>query len=446
MHTKFEVSLRDLLSSLQTAKLYGTSHQIFKQSVQKAYHSLKEALCEKSEIVVGIVGEELAHEKDILFDLSKILRPIIVYLRNKNIERIVFSQGLEEKELEVFLQMLALSPEEVKRDAQEYLRLSGVQHITVGRLKAPSPTAPLGAQALAAAVSVYESSLSEVSQSLTGIMEEKTLDHLALKFALNNIVENLATQYQDFLKMATIKRYDVATYVHLLNVSILSMYFASKLGFSKEEIREIGVAALFHDIGKLYISRSILTKADQLSDEEFKTIKSHTVVGAEILLRYHEGLGMLPVVVAYEHHLKFDMSGYPRLPFTQKPHMASLIVTICDVYDALSQRRGYKLDYAPNNIYRLMLKERGATFQPHLFDTFYQVMGVWPIGSIVALSDGRIAVVRQENEDDIFAPQVEIIHPQREEKILDLKGLKDTLTIERFLNPWKEGKIFLCLV
>jgi putative nucleotidyltransferase with HDIG domain len=259
-------------------------------------------------------------------------------------------------------------------------------------------------------------------------------------------MEHLIKEHQEFLRLTTLKRYDPSTFVHLLNVSILAMHFASKMGFGRDVILDIGVAALFHDIGKLYISRNILRKKDRLTDEEFGRIKSHTVMGAEILLKYVDALGILPVVVAFEHHLKYDLRGYPKLSFTHKPNIASLMVSICDVYDALSERRGYKADYPPDMIYEIMMKEKGTSFEPKLVDMFFEFIGVWPIGSIVALSDGRVAVVLDENEDDITSPKVEVIHPVDRKEIINLKEERGRIKVERYLNPWKEGKDFLHLI
>jgi HD-GYP domain-containing protein (c-di-GMP phosphodiesterase class II) len=222
------------------------------------------------------------------------------------------------------------------------------------------------------------------------------------------------------------------------------MYFSSRLGFDKSDVLNIGVAAMFHDIGKLFISRKILHKPDKLSDQEFGRIKSHTLMGAEIMLKYVDSLGILPVVVSFEHHLKYDSSGYPRVPLSRKQHIASLIVSICDVYDALSQRRGYKQDYSPDVVYNIMNKEKGASFDQELLDKFFRFMGLWPIGSIVALNDGSIALVKDENESDIRRPKVEIVSPVDKKRIVEL-AQDNSLSIERYLNPWKEGKEFLRL-
>jgi len=443
---KVEKFIRDLLGSVQTAKLYATNHPIFLQSVDKAYESLHDALSEKRMIAIGIIGEELAFEKEIFFDLSKMARPAILYLKSRGIERLDFHAGVEKQELAKFISFLTAPKEEAQGDPQEHLTLLGIRNITAGKVKSADEETAEKAREAMGPLGIYENSSQKVSQSVSGILNLETVDHLALKFSLNNVMENLTTQYRELLKLTTVKRHQLETFTHLLNVSILSMHFSSKLGFSKEAVLEIGIAALFHDIGKLYISQKVVKKTEQLTEEEFSQIKSHTVLGAELLLKYVDSLGMLPVVVAFEHHLKYDLSGYPKLDFAQTPHIASQIVSICDVYDALSERRGYKADYPPDLIYNIMTKEKGSAFEPGLVDKFFKIMGIWPIGSIVALSDERVAVVIDENENDISNPKVEVIHPADKKEIIDLSQQKERFKVARFLNPWKEGKEYLHLI
>jgi len=406
-----------------------------------------DVLLEKEGLVFGIVGEELAFEKEIFFDLSKMVRPAIMYLKMRGVERIAFYRDLEKPELIKFIELLVVPKDEMKKAIQESLSLAGVKHIVAGRLLKGAPVVEGDGQGAGQAASdVNESSFNQANQSLEKILNMEVIDHLAFRFSLNNVLEGMTAQHAEFLKLITLRRYDLGTFAHLLNVSILSMYFASRLGFSREVILDMGTAGLFHDMGKLYISRKVITKKERLTDEEFGQMRSHTVLGAQLLLKYVDSLGILPVVVAFEHHLRYNLSGYPKVAFEKKPHIASLIVCICDVYDALSERRGYKTDYPPDMIYDIMMKEKGTTFHPMLVDKFFEIIGVWPIGAIVALSDGRVAVVMGENEDDIRSPKVKIIHPEDNKEVIDLKSAKDKVKIERYLNPWKEGKDFLHLI
>jgi putative nucleotidyltransferase with HDIG domain len=446
MLKKIEDSFRDLISALQTARLYPDWHPEFKKSVDRAYATLEDVLKERQNLVIGIVGEELAFEKEIFFELSKIARQAILYLKERGIERIEFLSGLEKEELSKFITFLTAPKEELKNEPPEALSLLGIKNIIAGKLKASSLPLTDKVEKAINYLSLYESSLDKFTDSPEKVLNEQELDHLSLRLAVANVMENLLGKYQEFLNFATMKRYDVRTFLHIINVSILSMYFSSKMGFAKDEVLDIGTAALFHDIGKLYISRKILQKPAKLTEEEFSKIKSHVITGAEILLKYADVLGILPVVICFEHHLKYDLSGYPKVSFYEKPHVASLIVSICDVYDALSQRRGYKNDYPPKMIYDLMMKEKGTTFEPHLVERFFKIMGVWPVGTIVALSDARIAVVRKENEADIFSPKVEVIWPQDKRETIDLKLTEGKNKIEHSLNPLTEGKQYLPFV
>lgn len=444
MLDKIQNSFKDLLAALQTAKLYTLSHPMFGKALDKAFFNLQDVLSERENLIIGIIGEELAFEKEIFFELSRIIKPTIIYLKERGIEKFSFYRGLNKEELAKFIEFLTLPKEQVTSSPQEYFSLIGIKNINVGKIQESSSAAAQDEHSLS--TNIYDSSLDRVSQALTSVLDKGAIDQLSLKFSLNNIMENFTSHYQEFLKLTTVKRYDAATYEHLLNVSILAMYFSSKMGFNREDVMDIGISAIFHDIGKLYISRKVLVKAEKLTESEFLEIKSHTVLGSEILLQYTNSLGILPVVVSFEHHLKFNLSGYPKLRFPQKLHIASHIVSICDVYDALSERRGYKNDYSPDLVYNIMIKEKGISFEPMLLDKFFQFMGIWPIGSIVALNDGRVAVVRNENEEDISAPKVEVIFPSDKKETIDLCGKKDSIRIERFLNPWTEGKDFLHLI
>ncbi|MDD5131010.1 MAG: hypothetical protein PHS66_08210 [Candidatus Omnitrophica bacterium] len=119
-------------------------------------------------------------------------------------------------------------------------------------------------------------------------------------------------------------------------------------------------------------------------------------------------------------------------------------MAICDVYDALSQRRGYKQDYSPDIVYGIMNRDRGSAFDPELLDKFFKIMGFWPVGAVVALNDGSIALVKEQNDADIRRPKIEIVSPADKKRAVDLMQ-ESSLKIERYLNPWKEGKQYLQL-
>ena len=189
--------------------------------------------------------------------------------------------------------------------------------------------------------------------------------------------------------------------------------------------------------------RQIEAEKGKLDDEEFRKMREHPLIGSKILAKYIDSLGIIPVVVAYEHHRRYDLQGYPKVEYPRKPHVASLIVSLCDVYDALAQRRTYKKDYPPNKIYEIMVEEKGKLFDPELFDQFYSSLGVWPVGTLVQLTDSRIAVVREINEEDIFGPRIEIVSSVGQGDFLDMADKQQKVKIDKALNPFGKGKEFI---
>ena len=446
MAEAIENSLRSLISSLQSAKIYPLEHPKFKESLENAHNSLRNLLGERSELVVGIIGEELAFEKEIFFDLSKSVKPFIQYLKERGIERIAFTRGITKEELSGFIIFLITPKDEIGPGVQEYLLNKGIKNIAIGKIKAGDNSLKKEVLDSVNYLRQYEDSLSKISVSLDAIVKNEAFDYPQLKYTLGNMMENLFKSYQEFLKLAALKRHDIGTFVHLLNTAVLSMYFSFRLGFNKDDVLNIGMAALFHDIGKIYVSGQLIKSPDKLSDEEFEMMKSHTELGSDILLRHTRQLGVLPAIVAFEHHLRYDLRGYPKLYFAARPHIASLIVSLCDVYDALNARRSYKKSYPPEFIHSLMLKEKGKMFEPELLEKLFMIMGVWPVGTIVSLTDKSVAIVREENEDDIFSPKIEVVFPFDKSGPLDLRMKKEELKIESALDSAGEGKKYYHLV
>ena len=447
MQDNIKDTLSHLMSAIQAAKIYSIEHPKFEEFIDQGYKSLQDMLKDGAELIIGIVDGELSIGSEIFFDLSQKLRPLITYLQERQIERIAFHPDLKREELINFISFLTAPQEDRKQDTQESLRLMGIKNIKAGRIRATEMNAISQDMRDKARsfLDKYQYSIEMVDKYTEALLNEEELDGFELRFNVNNFVENLLGMYQEFLDLTLVKSKDITTYIHLLNVAVLSMYISSKVGFSKDEVLDLGIAALFHDIGKLSISRALLQKKGKLEAREFSRMEHHTDLGAKILLKYLDTLGTLPAVVAFEHHLRYDLRGYPKLPFSQKPHPASLLISQCDVYDALAQKRPYKRSYPPLMIYEIMMKGEGKSFDPKLLDEFFRIIGIWPVKTIVTLSDGRIAVVREQNENDKFNPKVEVISPEEKKEFIDLSETKQNIKIENSLDPYKEGRKYLHL-
>jgi HD-GYP domain-containing protein (c-di-GMP phosphodiesterase class II) len=429
-----------LMNTIQAAKIYSEDHPKFKEFLQRLFDLIQDILQERKELSMGIVSGELAWEDEIYFNLTQKLGPLISFLEESRIERIVFQQGLRFEELHQFFVFLSRTKRLDRVDEKEYFTLHGIQNIRAGRLRALAKS-DSGDPATAELRTKYRNSLQAVAHDLNMVLNEEEVEYLDLRFNILSIMEDFVGRHQDLLNLVSVKEKDLMTFVHLLNVSLLSMFFASKLEFVKDDVLDLGIAALYHDVGKLSISLGIIQKRAKLTEMEFVQMRDHPILGARILDGYKDALGILPQVVAFEHHLRYDLTGYPKVAYPQKPHPASMIVSICDVYDALALKRSYKKDYPPDKIY-VMSMEKGRMFDPLLLDKFFQFVGVWPVGTIVSLSDKSVGIVRQVNEQDIFRPAVEIIAPANGGKTVDL-AKENALRIVEALNPLGEGAQFL---
>jgi putative nucleotidyltransferase with HDIG domain len=211
----------------------------------------------------------------------------------------------------------------------------------------------------------------------------------------------------------------------MVNVSILTMGQARALGIDGPLLREFGLSALMHDIGKVRTPLEILNKPDKLTDEEFTIMKRHTVEGAEILRKTPDMPSLAPVI-AFEHHLRLDGTGYPHGITRPTLNVGTMLCSIADVYDAMRSQRAYQQAFPSDRIIEVMKRNDGKQFDQHLVRRFVQLIGIYPVGNMVRLSTGEVAVVLKVNATDPQRPQVRVLY--------DSEGKRLPLTYD--LNLW----------
>jgi putative nucleotidyltransferase with HDIG domain len=194
----------------------------------------------------------------------------------------------------------------------------------------------------------------------------------------------------------------------MVNVAALAMAQARSLNLDGALLREFGFAALMHDIGKVNTPLEVLNKPGKLTKEEFDIMKRHVVDGAHILRRTPEMPALAPIV-AFEHHLKQDLSGYPEGIGSRKLNLCTMIVSIADVFDALRSNRPYREGMATVRIRSIMGEQGNPAFNQALLKRFVNLMGLFPIGTLVRLNTDELAVVTAEHPTDPFRPQVKIV-------------------------------------
>jgi putative nucleotidyltransferase with HDIG domain len=193
----------------------------------------------------------------------------------------------------------------------------------------------------------------------------------------------------------------------MVNVSILTMGQARGVGIDGSLLREFGMAGLMHDIGKVNTPNEILNKPGKLTDQEFAILKRHTVDGAEILRKTPEMPTLAPVV-AFEHHLRADGTGYPSAVRPQL-NLGTSLAGIADVYDAMRGGRVYQPAFPTDRILAVLQHNDGRQFDQNLVRRFAQLIGIYPAGNMVRLDTGEIAVVLKPYAPDPYRPQVRIL-------------------------------------
>jgi putative nucleotidyltransferase with HDIG domain len=225
---------------------------------------------------------------------------------------------------------------------------------------------------------------------------------------VDNLAQAVSQNRTALVALTALKDYDNYTFTHMVNVSILTMGQARGLGIDGPLLREFGLAALMHDIGKVRTPIEILNKPDKLTDDEFTIMKRHVVDGAEIL-RMTPDIPALAPVVAFEHHLRTDGSGYPMGVTRPSLNVGTMLCSIADVYDAMRSQRSYQQSFPTDRILAVLKRSDGKQFDQHLVRRFVQLVGIYPAGTLVKLNTGEVAVVLIVYAPDPYRPHVRIL-------------------------------------
>ncbi|HEY7446418.1 MAG TPA: HD domain-containing phosphohydrolase [Vicinamibacterales bacterium] len=423
----FDELLRRFGGSLRGIQLYASNHPLVTRNIQGLCDTIRAIQAHEAPTAIGVVGDELVVADVPMPKASSSMGELIRRLKVLGVERITIDRGVSNEEMAAFIQRLGtIDPIALKEAAARgNPDILSQPHIRVGRIQIEqrveedlSDTATirkLYAEAVNMASAVWESARSDSKP-----------DTEAARGMVNGLAQAVSQNRTALLALTALKNYDNYTFTHMVNVSILTMGQARGLGIEGPLLREFGLAALMHDIGKVRTPPEVLNKPDKLTDEEFTIMKRHVVDGAEILRRTPEMPALAPVV-AFEHHLRLDGTGYPDRVSRPTLNVATMMCSIADVYDAMRSQRRYQQAFPTDRILAVLQRNDGKQFEQHLVRRFVQLVGIYPAGNLVRLNTDEIAVVLRVHAPDPYRPRVRLL--------IDREGNRLELPID--LNLWE---------
>lgn len=405
---EFEALAAKLLAAAQFLQIYPPGHPLAEQGINELCEQLSGQLELREKIQLAVTPTEfLFGSIQVPIDVE-LLKEMWKLLHSAGVQKLEFLAGLEEWETRKFLDLLLLSPDQLSAmgGLAEVIVSEGIDHIVVSTIKlgGAGTTDP---ESLFRTWEAYSTGLQLVQAIRGRVRADGIITNVeeAKEFA-RELVELAVKETRPLLAMQSLKTHDDYSYTHSVNVAMLTVAIATCLDFHPDHLHDIGVAALLHDIGKERIPFEILLKPGKLDPEEWVIVNRHGRDGARMLAAT-EGIGDLPPVISYEHHLAYHDE--LRTDADWEPHFASEIVCIADVYDALRSERPYRAGLPPDKSMKIMEEDVGRLFNPDLFEGFFRMMGYYPPGTSVQLEDGAIAIAYTSNPDDPRKPHVLLV-------------------------------------
>jgi HD-GYP domain-containing protein (c-di-GMP phosphodiesterase class II) len=435
----------NLAAAIRTAAYYDPHNEVMQRVCSSLIGSLKERAQDEGKIRVGV------HSHCVFVGGARVRTTVSTYERfayliqlfeTRGINAVIFQFELSESDLVIFLKVMAVEHREGAPDISAQLQAAGVSTIEIddSLVREGQSIAPVETFAAAVQAGAELRERSETGQPAN----VRQIRHVT-----QSVVDQMMSDPQSLVALTTVKELDGWLISHSINVAILAVLMGQRLGLSKSRLGELCLAGFLHDIGKREISPDILHKPGPLTGEEWAEMKNHPVFAARALLRTGRlnVPSMRSVVVAYEHHMNFDLSGYPAAKHKESVSLYGNIVTIADQYDALTTARPYRTsNFTPHEALAYLLMHSGRYYDPTLVKLFVEIMGLYPPGTVLSLSDGEVGVVFEPPVvgEPLDRPKVRLLGSRRYGEVVDLAEQMDghySITVSNVLNPANMGQV-----
>jgi putative nucleotidyltransferase with HDIG domain len=274
------------------------------------------------------------------------------------------------------------------------------------------------------AFQAYTRAIKVTRQVITEVQKGQKISMDLVRGSIDDMIDSVFRNRNALTALLKLKTYDEYTFTHSLNVAVVAISIGRHMDFSREQLLNLGIGAIFHDLGKTAIPDQILNKPGRLTDEEFEIMKTHPQHGEQILRRYGRDIPSPAFRIVRHHHERIDGQGYPDHLAENDMESYIIISGLSDVYDALTSARVYKTGMLPQKAMKIIFSMRDKQFPAAWVDRFIHCLGVYPIGTVVRLSTGEIGIVGTINQANLIRPQV----------IIAIKSNGQTQTVKKTVD------------
>ncbi len=411
--------IRDLYAALRAIKLYPVENAAVQKALGELSARANDILRAEGELHLRVSAEFIfvnAVRLRIDLDNYASFSHILTIFRTNGAGSLDVHEGATVKDWMVLLSVLqgasAEPPDERLPTVVEKLEQAGISTFTVG-----PPTEQASGdveQARERAKRTYSQSVAVAKDLMMSVRLGKSPNIKKIKRIVQGIVDQILNEETSLIGLTTIRDYDEYTFTHCVNVCIFSVAIGKRLGLTKLQLYDLGLAALFHDIGKQRVPAEVLNKSSGLNDEEWRLIAAHPWLGVLALfqIRGQQEFPYRAMVVAMEHHMKADLTGYPRPIRPRTMSMYSKIVAVADGFDAATSRRAYQTTpLNPATVMQEMRDNPRRGMDPVLVKAFVNLTGIYPVGTLVVLDTFELGIVHAVNplQEMLSRPIVRVI-------------------------------------
>lgn len=402
-----KLTFQQLAAVIKNATVYPAAHPFLLASADQMLTKVAELMLTRKEVAFYLVAAEL------FFDTYSVpvdpgMAMLMEQIVSRDVGGIVFKPGLAREEIIAFAGLMNgdASVFDGKTGLEEITSRHGIAHIELHRvLLVDKKLGETVKDTKKKAGEVFLAAIETVKELVDSVHLDKAFNMRKVSTLVHTMVDTILEDRDALMGLTSIKMHDEYTFAHSVNVAILSIAQGTFLSFDKTQMAALGVAGMLHDIGKVSIPLEIINKPEKLTDQEWEIMKRHPIEGA-LILSDVQAMTKLAMVVAFEHHQHGDVRGYPRFDDVVQQHPFSQIAAIADAYDAIvAARVYYKVMTPPDRAIRILLGKRGTTFNPVLVKAFVNMIGIFPVGTILKLSTGEIGLVTHQTRD-LMRPRV----------------------------------------